>query len=32
MGREAEDAAAWLQLGGSWTAGRTGVGEKGGGE
>lgn len=29
MGREAEAAAARLQLGGSWTAGRIGVGEKG---
>lgn len=29
MGREAEAAAARLQLGGSWTAGRTGVGKKG---
>lgn len=32
MGREAEAAAAWLRLGGSWAAGRTGVGEKEGGE
>jgi len=29
MGREAEAAAAWLQLGASWAARRTGVGGRG---
>lgn len=34
MGKEAEAvaAAAWLQQGGSWAAGRTGRGEEGGAE
>lgn len=32
MGKEAEATAAWFQLGGSWAAGRTGAGERGGGK